>query len=226
MKSVAIEEAWGVLRNEGYHNQFEGGWEPLHDDVPVVGRALTVQYMPNRPDVEDGHESTLDVLATAVDASGNTMVESNIADREDEVDIVLADVTGTATDGGDRNAMHSATQTYEINAPMLSVVKTSEVISDPYNLTSDPKRIPGAVVEYTITIKNTSDSEATGVKITDILTAAVAGEVEFVTGSIVTSGTSNFDDTSKTVTADGITVPAGTTAAPGESKVAFKVKIL
>ncbi len=52
-KSVTIEEAWGVLRNEGYHNQFEGGWKPLHDDVPVVGRALTVQYMPNRQDVAD-----------------------------------------------------------------------------------------------------------------------------------------------------------------------------
>lgn len=53
MKNVTIEEAWGTLRNEGYHNQFEGGWEPLHDHVPVVGRALTVQYMPNRPDVSD-----------------------------------------------------------------------------------------------------------------------------------------------------------------------------
>lgn len=53
MKTVAIEEAWGVLRNEGYNNQFEGGWKPLHDDVTVVGRALTVQYMPNRPDVSD-----------------------------------------------------------------------------------------------------------------------------------------------------------------------------
>lgn len=53
IKNVTIEEAWGVLRNEGYHNQFEGGWQPLHDDVPVVGRALTVQYMPNRPDVSD-----------------------------------------------------------------------------------------------------------------------------------------------------------------------------
>lgn len=53
LKEVSIEEAWGVLRNEGYHNQFEGGWEILHDDVPIVGRALTVQYMPNRPDVSD-----------------------------------------------------------------------------------------------------------------------------------------------------------------------------
>ncbi|MEQ9021453.1 MAG: hypothetical protein RLN82_01685, partial [Pseudomonadales bacterium] len=53
MKNVSIEEAWVVLRNEGYHNQFEGGWRPLHEDVPVVGRALTVQYMPNRPDVSE-----------------------------------------------------------------------------------------------------------------------------------------------------------------------------
>lgn len=53
MKKVTIEEAWGVLRGEGYHNQFEGGWEMIHQDVPVVGRALTAQYMPNRPDVSD-----------------------------------------------------------------------------------------------------------------------------------------------------------------------------
>ena len=53
MKSVTIEEAWGVLRGEGYHNAFEGGWKPIHDDVPVVGRALTAQYMPLRPDVDD-----------------------------------------------------------------------------------------------------------------------------------------------------------------------------
>ena len=53
MKSVTIEEAWGVLRGEGFHNQFEGNWEMIHQDVPVVGRALTAQYMPNRPDMSD-----------------------------------------------------------------------------------------------------------------------------------------------------------------------------
>ena len=51
MGAVTIEEAWGVLRNEGYHNQFEGEWQMIHSDVPVIGRALTAQYMPNRPDV-------------------------------------------------------------------------------------------------------------------------------------------------------------------------------
>lgn len=53
MKKVSIEEAWGVLRSKGYHNQFEGNWVILHEDEPIVGRALTAQYMPRRPEVMD-----------------------------------------------------------------------------------------------------------------------------------------------------------------------------
>ncbi|MGK7396151.1 MAG: RraA family protein [Candidatus Cyclobacteriaceae bacterium M3_2C_046] len=61
MKKVSIEEAWGVLRSKGYHNQFAGEWMMIHDDVPVVGRALTAYYMPKRPEIMDrltekGHE--------------------------------------------------------------------------------------------------------------------------------------------------------------------------
>jgi regulator of RNase E activity RraA len=51
MKRVSIEEAWGTLRSHGYDNQFEGGWQMIHHDVPVVGRALTAQYMPTRPEL-------------------------------------------------------------------------------------------------------------------------------------------------------------------------------
>ena len=50
-KNISIEEAWGVLRNEGYESQFEGNWMMIHQDQPVVGRALTAQYMPARPDM-------------------------------------------------------------------------------------------------------------------------------------------------------------------------------
>ena len=61
MLKVSIEEAWGVLRSKGYHNQFEGNWVVLHEDQAMVGRALTAQYMPKRPEVMDrltdkGHE--------------------------------------------------------------------------------------------------------------------------------------------------------------------------
>jgi len=53
MKLVSIEEAWGILRSKGYHNQFEGNWVILNEDEPVVGRALTALYMPKRPEVMD-----------------------------------------------------------------------------------------------------------------------------------------------------------------------------
>lgn len=52
LKSVAIEEAWGILRNKGYHNQYEGDWTVLHPDSVMTGRVVTAQYMPLRPDVD------------------------------------------------------------------------------------------------------------------------------------------------------------------------------
>lgn len=51
-KKIGIDDAWTVLKNEGYLNQFEGGWKMVKDDVPVVGRAVTAMFMPSRPDVE------------------------------------------------------------------------------------------------------------------------------------------------------------------------------
>lgn len=51
-KNIGIEEAWTVLKNEGYKNQFEGNWKLVNDSTKVVGRVVTAQYMPSRPDVE------------------------------------------------------------------------------------------------------------------------------------------------------------------------------
>jgi regulator of RNase E activity RraA len=48
---MTIEDIWDFLREHGYENQFEGGWQSLHDDKPFAGRALTAQYMPMRPDM-------------------------------------------------------------------------------------------------------------------------------------------------------------------------------
>ncbi|HLF35595.1 MAG TPA: hypothetical protein VI583_15235 [Cyclobacteriaceae bacterium] len=51
LKNISIEEAWGIMRNEGYNNQFDAGWQMIHPDQPFVGRALTAVYIPSRPDV-------------------------------------------------------------------------------------------------------------------------------------------------------------------------------
>ncbi len=52
LKNISVEEAWGVLRNKGYNNQFESEWQVIHPDEPMTGRVVTAQYMPLRPDLE------------------------------------------------------------------------------------------------------------------------------------------------------------------------------
>src|SRR5688572_27410890 len=52
LKAVRLEEAWGVLRNKGYQNQFEGEWMVLNPDSAMTGRVVTAQYLPMRPDVD------------------------------------------------------------------------------------------------------------------------------------------------------------------------------
>ena len=52
------------------------------------------------------------------------------------------------------------------------MTKTSTVVSDPFNGGTDPKRIPGAVIEYCITVENTGDAPATSVVLTDVLTSS------------------------------------------------------
>lgn len=50
VKNISIEEAWGILRNKGYQNQYEGEWMVLHPDSAMSGRVVTAQFMPLRPD--------------------------------------------------------------------------------------------------------------------------------------------------------------------------------
>ena len=51
VSAVTMEEAWAVLRNEGYQFQYEDGWVQIHPEKTLVGRALTAVWMPGRPDI-------------------------------------------------------------------------------------------------------------------------------------------------------------------------------
>lgn len=110
LKNISIEEAWGVLRGKGYHNQFDAGWVMLHDGEPFVGRALTAQYMPLRPEVnkrilEKGHAEG------RIGASNSWPI-----DMLSEGDVYVADCYGKVIDGtliGDNlgNSIYSKTKT-------------------------------------------------------------------------------------------------------------------
>lgn len=92
-RNISLEEAWGVLRNEGYNNQFVGDWKIMRPDKPMAGRALTVTYMPSRPDMEN----PIKEQGTKEKRSGAS--NSWPIDMLQEGDIYIADGFGKIQDG-------------------------------------------------------------------------------------------------------------------------------
>lgn len=88
------------------------------------------------------------------------------------MDTVFADGAGS-TDAS-RDAAFSAKDDYTVSAAALSVIKSSTLISDPFNGATDPKYIPGAVIQYCIAVSNAAGSEdATSISISDPLPGTV-----------------------------------------------------
>jgi uncharacterized repeat protein (TIGR01451 family) len=149
------------------------------------------------------------------------------------VDTVLADVAGS--DDAAVDGKHSARDDFKVGAPVLTVAKLSRVIQDPINGAgaggaSDPlattpnanaKMIPGAVVEYCITVANgAGGSTATNVAISDVvpvetlyLSAFGVYEGGTVASSVCSGGASTGTYTAGTTTVAGAlgSITAGTT---------------
>ncbi|OHD09583.1 hypothetical protein [Sphingopyxis sp. RIFCSPHIGHO2_12_FULL_65_19] len=121
-------------------------------------------------------------------------------------DTVFADIAGVTGDAA-RDGAHSDNDDYTVQTATLAVTKTSRVISDPFNNTSNPKLIPGAVVEYCIAVANSGSAPATSVIIND----PVPGQLTFSAGTILLNGTV----TAGTCNADG--AAGGSYAAPNVS---------
>ena len=96
------------------------------------------------------------------------------------VDVVFADGTG-ATDAL-RDASHSATDAYQVLSAQLSIQKVATVIRDPFNLDTNPKHIPGAYVQYVITVSNAGSAGDSAIltTITDALDANTAIDPDLI----------------------------------------------
>lgn len=93
MRLVTTEEAWGVLRRHGYNFQFEGNWLNTHPDKILVGRAVTAQMVPYRPDLHD-----------LVEESGREQgriggQNSWVIDTLEPNDVMVVDMFGKIKDG-------------------------------------------------------------------------------------------------------------------------------
>jgi regulator of RNase E activity RraA len=94
MRDVSIEEAWGVCRSRGFHNQFEGNWVTTGGDKPVlVGRALTAYFHHARPDVNNA-------IAAQGKKDGRIGGQNSwIIDTAVKGDVIVVDLLGKIADG-------------------------------------------------------------------------------------------------------------------------------
>jgi uncharacterized repeat protein (TIGR01451 family) len=148
------------------------------------------------------------------------------------MDTVFADGSGPATGDSARDGKASDDDDYTVSAPSLTITKQSRVVADPINSTTNPKLIPGAIVEYCIVVANAAGSAtASNVTISDPLPA----ETTFVAGSsflngtytgTAPNGTCNLDGTAGgTVTAGTLDGTLGTIAAGTTRTLYFQVTI-
>jgi uncharacterized repeat protein (TIGR01451 family) len=103
----------------------------------------------------------LQARAAAPGTNGATLETETAGADTAGVDIVFADAG--------RDATQTADDQYLVQSAALAISKTSAVVSDPFNGTTQPKAIPGAVIEYVVTISNTGAATAGGISVSDTL---------------------------------------------------------
>src|SRR5262245_41678771 len=115
VKGLSLEEAWGLLLNKGYKHQF-AGWDfrVLHPGQKLVGRAVTAQYLPLRPDLAE-------VLDADAKAQGLPRGQNQkVIDLLQPGDVPVIDLMGAGVGhncGGDN-----------LHAAIAGVTKTGAVI--------------------------------------------------------------------------------------------------
>ena len=206
---------------------------PKGDLTGVDGDALLSSVVVN------GLESTVNDTTYSLDTGDNDPSNGSTDDAANPngattIEVVFAD---TDSDNSEilRDALVLVFPNLEGDGINSNLTKSSVVISDPINGTENPKAIPGAVVEYTITLINTGTADATNVVITDELPAnttfidaegikvAMDGAPEPVT---VDASIASYDSDSRTVTVNLGTVEGGPADGDDETNViTFRVTI-
>ncbi len=213
------------------------------DELPEDGSA-TVFVVGDVPNTAGETYDIVSLKATVAaggtpGTQGTALVPTDplLPDNQAAVDIVFADNDSDGLLGPDiaRNGSGRAYAAYEVSVHnvALSVVKSSLVLSDGVNLTN-PKALPGAVVQYCLTVNNaTLGTAANGITLTDVVPAnttyvpgsiqvgALGGAGVCLTGGvpIADDGSTiglyggSFNTTSKTVTATIPTLLGGTSLA-------------
>ena len=92
-RGLSAEEIWAGLEEKKYRNQYADGFKVLYPGKTMVGRAFTVQFMPERSDVES-------VASAKAKARGLSRLTNQTAiDMLQPGDVLVVDLFGKKVDG-------------------------------------------------------------------------------------------------------------------------------
>ncbi len=92
-KGLSAEEVWAILPNKGFRSQYADGFQILHPNKRMVGRAFTVQFMPLRPDLDS-------VVQAKAKAGGFDRMNNQTAiDMLQPGDVLVVDLFGQGEGG-------------------------------------------------------------------------------------------------------------------------------
>ena len=199
-------------------------------DVPKGVRVLLEVTGTIAADVDDADTDDITLIAearnpaswivegVATDAGDVTLNSGGANTVTGLAQNVLADDTGVAAVEAATDGLHAATGVIAVASPDLSATKSVSAITEtPTDCSTDlavadAKAIPGACIEYVITVTNTgTTATASNLVIEDILPA----EVTFISAAIDTSTATGFADDAA-VLGTGPTLTAPTTPAASD----------
>ncbi|CCK76488.1 MAG: hypothetical protein KBT75_15415 [Oleispira antarctica] len=187
---------------------------------------------------ESGSDITTSLVLVAVEPATNTEIGAAGVTIGDPIVATASteawdeDVIQTISIAGlldDTSVTLTSDQAFIVSASDIALVKGVAILSDPINLTTNPKAIPGAIVEYTLTITNSGLIEATGVDLTDEVPTAFDLTDAYL--EIYTLDGANIVPTIDVnkLTFTGLTIPAATDinekSTYGETIIKFTVKL-
>ena len=191
----------------------------------------------------NGQIAGVSLTATALQGDGTAFTTSTVAATADAVvngaltvETVFADDLTPVLGNVSRNGSSYAYDDYTISAATLAMFKSSRVVSDGVSATN-PKAIPGAVVEYCIAVTNTGGTAADSVNLTDAVPAlttylATAGNTAKLAGVVTSFGTAAQDcdyaggaAAGASFTSPNVTGLLGTIAPGGTKGLVFRVTI-
>jgi hypothetical protein len=137
----------------------------------------------------NGQVANVTATATALNSNGTAITAATDAtvNSMTTVETIFADVAKSGNGGTSaaRDGIDVATDDYTVAAAVLSVFKSSRIVSDGISATN-PKSIPGAVVEYCISVANAAGAAtATNIAVKDVVPATLL----YATGTIFVDAT-------------------------------------